>query len=251
MDESPLVVKEDTPIDSVAQLAMNRERLKHNDYIVVERGENLKGVVSVQTILDALTKVRLEMAKGSNPLTGLPGNNAFEQELYRRRGGGKAFSFIFVDLDHFKTYNDKYGFERGDQVLLFAARLMRSVLNKCGSGRDFLGHIGGDDYYLFTEKDEAERLCGKTIRYIDRLIREFYDTEDRKAGTVLAQDREGNEKWFPFVSLSMVIIDIYPEEALDLTKTFQSLVELKRYAKSMPGSKFVRDRRQPPLALTA
>ena len=245
MDESPLVVKEDTPIDSVAQLAMNRERLKHNDYIIVECGDRLKGVVSVQTILDALTKVRLEMAKGSNPLTGLPGNNAFEQELFRRRGGGKAFSFIFVDLDHFKTYNDKYGFERGDQVLLFTARLMRSVLNKCGSGRDFLGHIGGDDYYLFTEKDEAERLCGKTIRYFDRLIREFYDAEDRKAGKVLAQDREGNEKWFPFVSLSMVIIDIHPEEALDLTKTFQSLVELKRHAKSMPGSNFVRDRRKP------
>ena len=61
---------------------------------------------------------------------------------------------------------------------------------------------------------------------------------------MLGQDREGNEKWFPFVSLSMVIIDIYPEEALDLTKTFQSLVELKRYAKSIPGSKVVRDRRK-------
>lgn len=244
MDESPLVVKEDATIDSVAQMAMNRERLKHNDYIVVESGERLKGVVSVQTILDALTKVRLEMAKGSNPLTGLPGNNAFEQELFRRRGAGKAFSFIFVDLDHFKTYNDKYGFERGDQVLLFAARLMRSVLNKCGSGRDFLGHIGGDDYYLFAETNEAEKLCGKTIRYFDRLIRGYYDAEDRKAGRVLAQDREGNEKWFPFVSLSMVIIDIDPEETLDLTRTFQSLVELKRYAKSKPGSKFVRDRRR-------
>jgi diguanylate cyclase (GGDEF)-like protein len=244
MDESPLVVREDAPIDSVAQLAMNRERLKHNDYIVVESGDRLKGVVSVQTILDALTKVRLEMAKGSNPLTGLPGNNAFEQEIFRRRGSGKAFSFIFVDLDHFKTYNDKYGFERGDQVLLFAARLMRSVLNKYGSGKDFLGHIGGDDYYLFTERDEAEMLCGKTIRYFDRLIRELYDAEDRQEGKVLAEDREGNEKWFPFVSLSMVIIDIDPEETLDLTKTFQALVDLKRYAKSIPGSKFVRDRRK-------
>jgi len=108
----PLIVDNQTPVELVSQAAMNRNKTKIYDSIVVTRNELLQGVVSVQTLLDTMTRIRLELAKGANPLTGLPGNIAIEQEHSRCIKNDKPFSVIFIDLDNFKSYNDKYGFEK-------------------------------------------------------------------------------------------------------------------------------------------
>ncbi|WP_243113789.1 diguanylate cyclase [Desulfofundulus salinus] len=158
MDTSPLVVEEDTPIEIVSRVAMNRDRLKLYDYIVVTRNQMFKGVVSVQTLLDTMTRIRLEMARGANPLTGLPGNIAIEQELSRRAREDEDCAVIYLDLDHFKSYNDRYGFESGDQVILFTAALLSSVVKKFGAKNDFIGHIGGDDFIIITVPEKAEIL---------------------------------------------------------------------------------------------
>jgi diguanylate cyclase (GGDEF)-like protein len=243
MDKEPLIVDDNMSIDTVSQIAINRDKMKLYNYIIVMSGQEMKGVVSIQKILDALTKVRLEMAKGANPLTGLPGNPAFERELIQRRSNGRMFSFIFIDLDHFKSYNDKYGFERGDKVLLFTADLLRSVLRKYGSWDDFLGHIGGDDFYLFTEREKADEISRRIVRYYDRLIKSYYDEEDQKAGGIIGVDRDGIERTFPFISISLAIVDIEAGESFDMKKMLERVVHLKRYAKSLPGSVHVRDRR--------
>ena len=246
MDTEPMIVDENTPIDSVSQIAMNREKSRLYDYIIVMSGKSLKGVVSIQKIFDTMTKVRLELAKGSNPLTGLPGNLAFERELTQRRSQEGKYSFVFADLDHFKSYNDKYGFERGDKVLLFTADLMKSVLGKFGAEGDFLGHIGGDDFYMFTERTRADDICRKTVRYFDRLVKSHYDEEDRRAGGIVGVDRDGKERTFPLIAISLAVIDIDSRESFDLKQMLEQVVHLKRYAKSIPGSVYVRDRRGSP-----
>jgi CBS domain-containing protein len=125
MDKTPLMVDHNTPIELVSQAAMNRNKMKLYDNIIINRNGDLQGIVSVQTLLDTMTRIRLELAKGANPLTGLPGNIAVEQEHYRCAKNDKPFSIIFVDLDNFKSYNDKYGFEKGDSVLLYTANLLK------------------------------------------------------------------------------------------------------------------------------
>ena len=243
MDKEPLMVDEQMSIDTVSQIAMNRDKMKLYDYIIVMSGREMKGVVSIQKILDTMTKVRLEMAKGANPLTGLPGNLSFERELTQRRSNGKKSSFIFADLDHFKSFNDKYGFERGDKVLLFTADLLKNVLRKYGSWDDFIGHIGGDDFYLFTEQAKADDICRRITRYFDRLIKSYYDEEDQRAGKVIGTDRDGTEKVFPFISISLAIVDVENGASFDMNKMSEQVVQLKRYAKSIPGSVCVRERR--------
>ncbi|ABB15529.1 hypothetical protein [Carboxydothermus hydrogenoformans] len=94
MDTSPLVVEEDTPIEIVSQIAVNRNRLKLYDYIIVTRNQLFKGIVSVQTLLDTMTRIRLEMAKGVNPLTGLLGN-------YNGNGAGNQCSGFKSFPGHF------------------------------------------------------------------------------------------------------------------------------------------------------
>lgn len=244
MDSSPLIVEENTQIEVVAQVAMNRDKLKLYDYIVVTKEQLLKGIVSVQTLLDTMTKIRLEMARGANPLTGLPGNIAIEQEMAKRARENKICTIIYLDLDYFKPYNDKYGFERGDRVILFTARLLDSVLKKYGTADDFLGHIGGDDFVIITAPEKAELLCKKIAKYIDRFVPGFYDPEDRLAGKIDGYDRSGQATLFPLISMSMAIVDCNGSDCLiNQKKISEKAVQLKRYAKSLPGSVFVRDRR--------
>lgn len=241
MDRGPLIVNGSMPLDQVSQLAMSRDKLKLYDYVVVTKNNSLMGVVSVQKLLDTMTKIRIEVAKGANPLTGLPGNLSIEKEISDRLQEKQDFSCIYLDLDHFKSYNDRYGFENGDHVLLLTARLLTSVVAKFGTPTDFVGHIGGDDFVVVTQRDRAEIICQRYIKYFDRLMKKFFLPQDKQNGGFYGLDRKGQQTWFPLISSSLAILDshgLFSYEALA-----QRSVQLKRYAKAIEGSNYVLDRR--------
>jgi len=243
MSKNPLIVANNTPIEIVSQIAMNRNKMNLYDSIIVTRDGLLQGIVSVQTILDTMTRIRLELAKGANPLTGLPGNIAIEQEHSRCAKNEKPFSVIFIDLDNFKSYNDKYGFEKGDQVLIYTANILKNGLKEYCKNDGFLGHIGGDDFIIFTTADTVDYLCSSIIGKFDSGIRNLYNIDDREAGGIMAHDRSGEEKWFPFISVSLAVLDCTEETGKDMKDISSKGAKLKQYAKSMPGSLYVRDRR--------
>ena len=244
MDKTPLMVDHNTPIELVSQAAMNRNKMRLYDNIIINRNGDLQGIVSVQTLLDTMTRIRLELAKGANPLTGLPGNIAVEQEHYRCAKNDKPFSIIFVDLDNFKSYNDKYGFEKGDSVLLYTANLLKDGLKEYGDDDAFLGHIGGDDFIIFTTEDIVDSLCCHVIEQFDAGIKDLYSPEDREAGGIMAHERSGQEKWFPFISVSLAVLDCTAETGKDMKEISGKVAQIKQYAKSKPGSVYVRDRRK-------
>ncbi|MDI6711509.1 MAG: EAL domain-containing protein [Bacillota bacterium] len=241
MDPAPMVVDAETPVAMVAEAAMNREKPKLYDYVIVTRDGSLAGVVSVQKMLDFITRWQIELAKGANPLTGLPGNIAIEREIEIRGGRGESFSLAYADLDHFKSYNDRYGFENGDRLLLLVARLITRAIRRYGRPSDFAGHIGGDDFVIISTPERIERICQAVVRCFKRLVKDFYRDEDRRRGAVHAPDRDGRVKEFPLVAISMGIIDC--AGACDARAVAERAAEVKRYAKTVPGSKYVRDRR--------
>jgi len=244
MDKLPLIVDCTTPVELVSQAAMSRNKLKLYDNIIVTRNGLLHGFVSVQTLLDTMTRIRVELAKGANPLTGLPGNIAIEQEHSRRAALGRPFSIIFIDLDYFKSYNDKYGFEKGDEVILYTAGLLKGSLEEHGGEDDFLSHIGGDDFLIFTTDERVDPICTHVIENFDAHIRSLYSAEDREAGGVYAQDRSGGAKLFPFISISMAVLDCTAETGKDMKEIAAKVAQLKQFAKSQHGSVYVRDRRR-------
>ena len=243
MDPSPLIVDSLTPVEKIAKDAMARERYKIYDHIIVIKNEKYYGIVSVQNMLDALAKLHVEMARGANPLTGLPGNMAIEQEIEGRMEDKKAFSLIYADLDNFKIYNDLYGFKNGDQIILLLARILTWATKKYGAPRDFVGHVGGDDFVVIMNSANTELYCEKVVNCFKRAVRGCFSPQDIKKGYLRTKDRDGLKKDFPLTSVSLAVINCMGECSLtDITKR---AADIKKYAKSITGSCWVVDRRTP------
>lgn len=178
--------------------------------------------------------------KDQNPLTGLPGNRAIDRELRRRLEIGEAFVVLYADLDAFKSFNDRYGFDRGDHVLRFTARVIQEAAQAAPG--TFFGHVGGDDFVLAAPKHLAEGIAREAIRRFDAGIAEFYDPEDRERGYVVGHDRQGLETRIPITGLTIVGVPVAARLASPL-RIGEVAAELKTAAKRVSGSTFMMDRR--------
>jgi diguanylate cyclase (GGDEF)-like protein len=245
MDASPLTVEWDTPVEVAAQAAMARDRDKLYDPILVTCRGMLTGMVSVQKILDALACVQVEMAKGANPLTGLPGNVAIEREIGRRADATIPTSFIYVDLDNFKVFNDVYGFQDGDKAILMTARILGEALAASGGPDAFLGHVGGDDFVVLCQSESAEGICRGVIEAFAAASPALYSAADRERGYIEGQGRDGRFGRFDLLTISMGIIECAFAVPVTMDELGLRAAAVKKFAKSRPGNSFVRDRRAP------
>ncbi len=241
MDKSPLIVDVDMPVEQAARTAMKREHIKTYDDIIVTRKGLLYGVVTVQDLLNVLAKIQVEMAKGTNPLTGLPGNVAIEQEVESRIKQKRPFSIIYGDLDHFKVYNDTYGFKNGDRIIKLAADIMSWATRKHAPSDARLCHIGGDDFVLITPPDAVHKLCTSITRCFGRLVRNCYCLEDQERGWIQAKGRDDKERKYPLVTISLGVIEI--DGPCSLMEIGERAAHIKKYAKSIPGNSVAIDRR--------
>jgi len=243
MDNRPLIVDIDMPVEQAAHKAMQRDPLKAYDDIIITRKGYLYGVVSVQNLLNAMAKIQVEMAKGTNPLTGLPGNVAIEQEVESRIAQKRKFSIIYADLDHFKVYNDTYGFKNGDQIIRLAADVMSWATKKHAGKNARLCHIGGDDFVLLTDPKTVEKICKSVTRCFGRLVKNCYCAEDQNRGWINAKGRDGKERNYPLVSISLGVIEIFGQ--CTLMEIGERAAHIKKFAKSKPGNSVAVDRRPP------
>ncbi|PSL41399.1 diguanylate cyclase (GGDEF)-like protein [Planomicrobium soli] len=200
MNKSPLVVDHMQPILEVSQLAMSRPIEELYDYVIVTKEKECMGVVSIQSLLLSFAKIQKETALLMNPLTGLPGNNSIDHELTKVLDMEK-FSIMYVDLDHFKTYNDTYGFKKGDDLLLATAAVLKKNLTT-----NFFGHIDGDDFIAILHHHNYEKIAQKIIDDFSQAIQSFYSETDWAQQYVVAENRAGRIEKIPLVSISIAIV---------------------------------------------
>jgi diguanylate cyclase (GGDEF)-like protein len=183
--------------------------------------------------------------RDANPLTGLPGNRAIEQEVQRRLQAGAPFSFLYLDIDHFKSFNDYYGYSRGDEAINFLARLLRRCSAEAGDAGDFVGHVGGDDFIVITTPEKAERLGQRIIDEFDTGVADLYDPADRERGYVCVRNRAGVDRQMSLLSLTVALATDTTGRTQHLAQLSDIAAELKSYGKALPGSVLVRERRSP------
>lgn len=187
---------------------------------------------------------RTERDLDANPLTRLPGNISILNELQSRIDKNAPFSVGYADLDKFKAYNDKYGFERGDEVIRETARIILNAVNSFGCPDDFVGHIGGDDFVFVSHPDRADNICLKIIEEFEKMVPQFYTPEDAKSGFINARDRKGQPQKIPLLSISIGVVTNLNQRLTHVAQIGEIGAELKHAAKLLERSNFVKDKRK-------
>ncbi len=186
---------------------------------------------------------RAKEMRAQSPLTGLPGNVRIESEIEARVKAGDMFAILYVDLDHFKSFNDHYGFMRGDQVIQWTARILQDVALELGASSAFVGHVGGDDFVVVCRADLAERIARTVIARFDAAAVDQYDDTDRAIGYIEVTNRSGQIQRFPFVSVSIGIATTARRSFLHYAEAVAVATEMKSFAKRTTGSSWAVDRR--------
>lgn len=191
-----------------------------------------------------LTLCRAMRALDANPLSKLPGNTSIIQRIQQLIDGKEDFALAYCDLDYFKSYNDKYGFSRGDEILMMSARLIVNTIRSYQGVLSFVGHVGGDDFVFILPPDKVEDACQRIIKAFDDIVPHFYDPADRKRGNITSVDREGNTKVFPLMAVSIAVVVNTNGRIEHYGEVSSIAMGLKKKAKEDPKSSYVIDRRQ-------
>jgi GGDEF domain-containing protein len=186
---------------------------------------------------------RLTRSLDANPLTRLPGNTTILFETTARIQSGQPFALAYVDIDNFKSFNDRYGYGRGDEVLIVACRILTTVVGELAGAEGFVGHVGGDDFVFMSRPDSIDAICQTVIKRFDLVIPDFYDRDDRLQGFIDSVDRRGNKEQFPMMSLSIAVVTNERAPIAHPGDVSKIASELKKRAKALKGSVYVKDQR--------
>lgn len=198
---------------------------------------------------ELLARIRMILRRSerdleANPLTRLPGNVSILNELSLRLENKSLFAVCYIDLDKFKAYNDKYGFEHGDEVIKETARILIRGVQTCGNPNDFIGHIGGDDFAIITTPNVVDSLCKKIIVDFESVSPTFYNESDRKKGYIIGHDRQGKEQKFSLLTISIGVVTNEFRKIEHVAQIGEIGAELKTLAKGLERSNYVKDRRR-------
>jgi GGDEF domain-containing protein/CHASE3 domain sensor protein len=177
-----------------------------------------------------------EMSLDTSPLTRLPGGVSIEKTMQERILSGDLIAFCLFDIDNFKSYNDHYGYAKGNDLIKATAKIILDAVSELGTADDYIGHIGGDDFVIITKPDSYEKICNAVIDSFDKTVPVFYDSEIRKRGYIIADDRQGKQVTFPLASISIAVVTNAKRKFINYIQFGEIAAEMKEYAKSFSGS---------------
>jgi EAL domain-containing protein (putative c-di-GMP-specific phosphodiesterase class I)/GGDEF domain-containing protein len=227
-NSTPLIVDADTGIEALTSiLTSTDQRYLREGFIITRRGRYL-GLGTGEQLVRSVTEARIEAARHANPLTFLPGNIPLSQHIDRLIASGRSFVAAYADLNHFKPFNDEYGYWRGDEMIRLLARVTSS---HCDSQRDFVGHVGGDDFVLLFQSEDWEQRCEDIVVRFNELARGLFDPEALEAGGIMAEDRHGERRFHPCTTLSIGAVRVAPGSLARSEDVASAAATAKRHAK--------------------
>lgn len=195
----------------------------------------------------AIQRMRDE-ARGANPLTGLPGNITIAKYIDDCLSAGRIMCVLYCDLDNFKAYNDKYGFTKGDEAILYTRDCLISTAKRKEMKNVFVGHEGGDDFVVICDFTYWEDYAKSFITLFDRGIYQFYNSVDARNGFIESINRKGERQRFPLMSISVAVVSNKTRPFRRHAEMIQVAAEVKKYVKSIDGSCYAIDRRTGPIS---
>jgi diguanylate cyclase (GGDEF)-like protein len=188
----------------------------------------------------SLSLSRIKRIFDNNPLTRLPGNTSIQRAI--EEAINKHVTVCYVDINHFKPYNDVFGFSHGDEVIRMLARIMFNTVRDAGGG--FCGHIGGDDFVFILPCEQAEQVCKTVIDHFDQIVQDLFDEATKTRGYYNGTNRKGKKEKIPLLSISIAAVPMHTNKFQHVAKVTEVAAELKNLAKKMNGSCYVFDHRR-------
>ncbi len=188
-----------------------------------------------------LSLQRIQRVFDNNPLTKLPGNTSVQHAIENVLG--KPAAVCYVDINHFKPYNDTFGFSRGDEVIRMVSRIIANAVRQSKEG-GFAGHIGGDDFVFIVDIEHAETTCKTIIDNFTVIVSDLFEDAEKKTGYYLAKDRQGTEQKIPLLGLAIAVVPTNTPEMNHYGKVVEIAAELKKQAKKSNESRCVVNRRK-------
>lgn len=185
---------------------------------------------------------RAERDVSVHPTTRLPGTVQIDRDIMERMARDEPFAVCYADLDHFKEFNDRYGYNHGDAVILLLSRILRDVV-RGRSAEGFIGHIGGDDFIFIVPYAAMRQCCEDVLEVFEELIGLQYSEEDRDRGYFAGKDRRGQSYDVPLMTLSIGVVTNFHRSFTHVAQISELATEMKAYAKTLPGSVYAVDRR--------
>ncbi|MBX7184248.1 MAG: GGDEF domain-containing protein [Vicinamibacteria bacterium] len=221
-------------LEAAAELIRRRPAWRRFDPLVVENETGgYHGLLPVDRLLGEMTRLKVEYALQSSPLTGLPGSTVLARSVDARLRSAKPFVVGWADLDDFKPFNDRYGFSRGDAALLLLAEILERHLQR-GVG-ELVAHVGGDDFaFLIEPENHVRRAQAAAAEFSERVLG-LYDPEDRLAGGIESVDRRGRKRRFGMTSVSVGLVAWNGEPGVNYRRLVEVAAEVKTAAKQTTG----------------
>lgn len=241
MDRNPLIVEQATSLTELARLITSCERGDLNDgFILTEQGRYL-GMGTGRDLIRAMTALQISAARHANPLTGLPGNAPIQDAISQLLSEQLNFTVVYVDLDHFKPYNDVYGYARGDELIQFCGELLQ---RNTEPQLDFVGHVGGDDFILLLRSPDWQSRCESILSEFQRHLSDFFSPPHFAAQGYLAHNRQGELTQHPLVSISLGAAQINASDYDTHHEVANTACSAKQMAKRQAGSSLFIEQRQ-------
>ncbi|MFY0479698.1 EAL domain-containing protein [Achromobacter marplatensis] len=207
MNGEPVLVDLNVSIDQLSHVLISEDQRYLMDGLIITRDGRYDGLATGETLVRSVTEMRIEAARYANPLTSLPGNIPISRHIATLLEDAADFTICYGDLNNFKPFNDVYGYWRGDDMIMLTAEVVK---RHCDPLRDFVGHVGGDDFVvLFRSLDWMPRVQ-RIIAEFNEQAMDLYDDQGRQNGGIEAEDRYGVPRFFPFVTLGVGALTVTP-----------------------------------------
>jgi GGDEF domain-containing protein len=245
MDRNILVLDHRTTLHELSRLIVESDPRHILHGYVLTRDGAYAGMGSGHDLMREITQMQITAARYANPLTGLPGNVPINEHMNDLLRQGLPFVACYCDLDHFKPYNDVYGYGRGDEVIHWTGELLRAWSEP---ELDFVGHIGGDDFMVIFRSTDWEERCLGLLEAFDRGRDRFFCAADLGRGGYLGEDRSRQVVLHPLLSLSVGAVRSSPGLFQSHHEISSAAAIAKKEAKRGAGSVLFLERRNPALA---
>lgn len=237
---------EDNKITPVIVVSSNIDRIHRLEVLKESIEYYIKKPVDEEYLYNTIKNLNrlLSSNRKISPLTGLPGNVQIHAELKKRLIRKQEFSVLYLDLDNFKSYNDVYGFLKGDNIITFTAEVINTIIHKDYPEKAFVGHIGGDDFVAIVPGSDSEKACQDIIHLFDKNVSTFFTDEDNEKGYIEVENRKGIKEQFNLTAISIGVVVADKDRFTNILEIGEVGAQVKHAAKTINGSSYVINKRK-------